>query len=351
VSSRISTALVAVGAAALCAASTASAATINGAGATFAAPLWQTLGSDFGKSTGNTVNYQSVGSGAGKAQLIAKTINYAGSDNILNPSEQERATASAGPQQHLPVALGAIAMVYKVPGLKSHLKLDGPTIARIFLGQVRKWNDAAIAKQNKGVKLPDAAIQTVHRSDSSGTTFGFTEFLGGWSGAWVQGPGINQAPKWPGGIGGRGNEGVAAGVAQTPNSIGYVELAYAIQNKFKVAAVKNRAGNYIVPSLKSSSAAGVGIKVPPSLRVNVVNSSNRDAYPITSQTFGVVYKDLCKGGSTPEQAKTVVEFLNYVAGKTGQVSVEKLSYAPLPGGLQKKVLAAIGTLTCNGSKP
>jgi phosphate transport system substrate-binding protein len=325
--------------------SSAASATLNGAGSTFAAPIYQQIASDL-KGDGITENYQSVGSGAGVSQFTAGTTDFAGSDPALK--DDEVAALKKGPPIEAPFALGAITMSYNLPDIKSGLKLDGKTIADIYLGKVKKWNDPEIAQQNSGVNLPSTNITVVHRSDSSGTTKGFTDFLSRYSPEWKSGPGVDKDIKWPTGTGGKGNEGVAAAVKQTEGAIGYVEQAYALQNGFTFADVKNKAGQYIAPTLESTSAAGDGIQVPTDLRINVIDSPNPKAYPITSQTFAITYDDPCKAGMSKDKAAGLKKYLSYLVGD-GQATIEKLSYAKIPAPLQSKVQTAIDGMKCDGS--
>lgn len=320
-------------------------ATLNGAGSTFAAPIYQQVSSDL-KGDGITENYQSVGSGAGVSQFTAGTVDFAGSDPALK--DEEISALKKGQPIEVPFALGAITVSYNLPDVKSGLKLDGKTIADIYLGKIKKWNDPAIAQQNPGVKLPSTNITVVHRSDSSGTTKGFTDFLSRYSDEWKNGPGVDKDIKWPTGTGGKGNEGVAAAVKQTEGAIGYVEQAYALQNKFTFADVKNKSGKYVAPELESTSAAGEGIDIPSDLRINVIDSPNPAAYPITSQTFAITYQDPCKAGMSADKAAGLQKFLNYLIG-SGQTTIEKLSYAKIPSTLQQKVKAAVGGMQCNGA--
>src|SRR3954469_11179733 len=224
-------------------------ATLNGSGSTFAAPIYQQLGSEL-KAKGLTINYQPVGSGQGISDLTNKSTVFAGSDPPMKDEEVAAAKKNGAPV-HVPTAFGAITVSYNLSGVKSGLKLDGPTTADIFLGKIKKWNDPEIAKQNPGVSLPSSAITVVHRSDESGTTKGFTGFLQNSSPEWKSKVGSDKTVKWPTGTGAKGNDGVAAAVKQTPGAIGYVEQAYALQNNFTFASVKNEAGKYIAPTLQS----------------------------------------------------------------------------------------------------
>jgi phosphate transport system substrate-binding protein len=324
-------------------------ATINGAGSTLAAPIYQQWGSTL-KSQGLTVNFNPVGSGAGIASLQTATVNFAGSDPALKPTDLK---AMKGPVVQFPVAFGAITASYNLPGVKSGLKLDGPTLANIFLGKIKTWSDPAIAKLNPGLKLPSTNITVVHRSDSSGTTAGFTTFLEDYSPAWKSQVGSDKEVKWPTGTGAAKNAGVAAAVKQTQGAIGYVEQAYALENGFTYASVKNAAGNYETPTIANTSAAAVGIKIPPDLGISTINSTGKDAYPIVSQTFLDTYKDPCKSGKASSAiAGGLKKFLTFAIGD-GQQTLgsggNKLPYAPLPAGLVAKDKTELATLTCNGS--
>jgi phosphate transport system substrate-binding protein len=321
-------------------------ATLNGSGSTFAAPIYQQLGSEL-KSKGLTINYQAVGSGQGISDLTNKSTLFAGSDPPMKPEEIAAAKKNGTPV-HVPTAFGAITVSYNLSGVKSGLKLDGPTISDIFLGKVKKWNDPEIANQNPGVNLPSSTITVVHRSDESGTTKGFTGFLSDSSPEWKSKVGSDKTVKWPTGTGAKGNDGVAAAIKQTPGAVGYVEQAYALQNNFTYAYVKNSSGKYVDPTLQSVTAAGQGISVPTDLRFTLGTSKDASAYPISSQTFIVVYKDPCKAGASKSQAQGLVSFLDYVLGP-GQSTIKKLSYAPLPSAIDTKAKDAVKSLTCDGS--
>jgi phosphate transport system substrate-binding protein len=324
-------------------------ATLNGAGSTLAAPIYQQWGSTL-KSQGLTVNFNPVGSGAGIASLQTATVNFAGSDPSLKPTDKK---AMKGPVLQFPVAFGAITVSYNLPGIKTGLKLDGPTIANIFLGTIKTWSDPAIAKLNPGMKLPSSNITVVHRSDSSGTTAGFTTFLADDSPVWSKQVGSDKTVKWPVGTGAAKNAGVAAAVKQTQGSIGYVEQAYALENGFTYAAVKNSAGNYEVPSIANTSAAAVGLKVPADLGISTINAPGTAAYPIVSQTFLDAYQDACKDDKASSSvAKGLKTWLTYAVGP-GQQTLgsggNKLPYAPLPANLAAKDKAQLSKLACNGS--
>jgi phosphate transport system substrate-binding protein len=302
------------------------------------------------KSQGLTINYNPVGSGAGQAQLQAATVTFAGSDPAFKPEDTSKFKGTA---LQFPVAFGAITVSYNLSGVKSGLKLDGPTLANIFQGKIKTWNDPAIKSLNPGLSLPSSSITVVHRSDSSGTTAGFTKFLSAVSPEWSSAVGSDKTVKWPTGTGAKGNSGVAAAVKQTQGSIGYVEQAYALENGFTYAAIKNSSGKFVEPTIANTSAAAVGIKVPADLGISTINSSGADAYPIVSQTFLEAYKDPCKdGGSSSSVASGLKKFLTYAFGdgqKTLGASSNQLPYAPLPSDLVQKDNAQLATMTCNGS--
>jgi phosphate transport system substrate-binding protein len=327
--------------------SSASGGTLNGAGATFPQPVYQEWASRFQKTTGTTVNYQGIGSGGGIAQFTAGTVDFGASDAAMTDDE-EAAAKKKGDPVHIPTVMGAVTVSYNLSGVKSGLKLDGPTIANIFLGKVTKWDDPSIKSQNPGVTLPSSSIGICHRSDDSGTTKNFTQFLADYSPQWANGPGVDKSVKWPSGTGAKGNDGVAACIKQTQNSIGYVEQAYALANNFTFASVKNKAGKYIAPTLPSTSAAGVGLTIPDDLRISTIDAPGDGAYPITALTFLLVYQDVCKAGLKADQAKRLKAWLDYAEGP-GQNVAGELQYAKLPGDLHSRAEAKVNGLTCNGS--
>jgi phosphate transport system substrate-binding protein len=326
-------------------ASSSASGTVNGAGSTFAAPVYQQWGSTL-KDKGVTLNYQPVGSGAGVAALGAGTADFAGSDPALAP--EDRTALKKGDAVQIPMFFGAITVAYNVNGLDKGLKLDGPTVADIFLGKITSWNDPAIAKLNPGTQLPGTKITVVHRSDESGTTKGFTTFLSAYSSEWKSKVGADKTVKWPTGTGGKGNDCVAAAIKQTDGAVGYVEQAYALQNNFATADVKNKAGRFVAPTLASTSAAGQGLTIPSDLGISTIDAPNASAYPIASQTFIDVYKDVCKAGMKQSDAKALGAFLDYGLGE-GQSSLSQLFYAKLPAPLLAKAKAAAKQVTCNGS--
>ena len=323
--------------------------TINGAGSTLAAPIYTQWGSTL-KGQGLTVNFNPVGSGAGITSLAAATVNFAGSDPALKSSDTAK---MKGPVLQFPVAAGAITVSYNLSGIKSGIKLDGPVVSKIFQGTIKTWNDAAIKALNPGMSLPSTSITVVHRSDSSGTTAGFTKWLSDVDPSWKSSVGSGKDVKWPTGTGAKGNSGVAAVVKQTQGAVGYVEQAYAVVNGFTYAAIKNSSGSYVQPTIPNTSAAFLGIHVPPDLGISTVNSPNPGAYPIVSQTFLDAYKDPCKdGGANSGTAAALKKFLTYAFGPGQQTlgaGSNQLPYAPLPSALADKDNTQLATMVCNGS--
>lgn len=323
-------------------------ATLNGAGSTLAAPIYQQWGSTL-KSQGLTINFNPVGSGAGIADLQSATVQFAGSDPALKSTDTAK---MKGATLQFPVAFGGITASYNLPSVKSGLKLDGATLANIFLGKIKSWNDPAIKALNPGMSLPSTAITVVHRSDSSGTTKGFTTFLADYSPTWNSSVGADKDVKWPTGTGAAKNAGVAAAIKQTPGAIGYVEQAYALENGFTYAAIKNSKGQFISPTIANTSLAAQGIAVPKDLGISTINSPASGAYPIVSQTFLDVYADPCKSGrASAAIAGGLKKFLSYAFG-AGQQTLgsggSKLPYAPLPSSLAAKDTAQLSQLMCNG---
>jgi phosphate transport system substrate-binding protein len=309
---------------------------IKGAGATFPNLIYQKWSSEYSKLESSVqINYSSVGSGAGQAQITAQTVDFGASDG---PMSDENLAKTPGKILHIPTVAGADVATYNLPGNPA-LKLDGPTLADIFLGKITKWNDAKISNQNPGVKLPDTDLQVVHRSDSSGTTYIWVDYLSSVSKEWETKVGRGTAVNWPAGLGAKGNEGVTGLVKQTPGAIGYVELIYAKQNKLPYAAVKNTHGEYVAASMESVGKALGTANIPEDFRFSMVNPPGEGAYPIAGTTWLLVYeqqKDAAKG-------KKLVEFLNWALTK-GQAFAPALDYAPLPEELQKRVLERIKTI-------
>jgi phosphate transport system substrate-binding protein len=314
---------------------------LNGAGATFPAPLYLEWIGAFQKiQTGVKINYQGVGSGAGIQQFTAQTVDFGASDAFMKPEEITAAEAARTGAKvlQIPTVFGSITLAYNLPGV-TKLQLDPDTLAGIFLGTIKTWNDAKIAAINPGVTLPGTAIKTVYRSDSSGTTNGFTTYLTAVSAAWKAGPGAGKTVKWPVGSGGQGNDGVAAVVKQTEGAIGYVELSYALTNNMTVAAIKNQSGAFIVPSLESTSAAADGIQIPADLNLKVSNSANPAAYPIVSATYILAYDKMPDAAKAAALKAFVTWSLN-----DGTSIAQQLGYAPLPSALKDAALAKVNAI-------
>jgi phosphate transport system substrate-binding protein len=321
--------------------------TINGAGATFPQPVYSEWAANFKQAQGTTVNYQAIGSGGGIAQFTAGTVDFGASDSAMK-DEEIAAAKSKGVPVHVPTVLGAVTVSYNVQGVDAGLKLDGATVADLFLGKIKKWNDAAITKLNSGANLPGTDVTVCHRSDESGTTKNFTQFLADYSPAWTKGPGVDKSVKWPTGTGAKGNDGVAGCVKQTDGAVGYVEQAYALQNNFTTAAVKNKTGAFVAPTLDATSAAGQAAKPPADLRFSTIDAPGAGTYPIAAVTFLLVYQDMCKAGLSKTQAGLVKDWLNYAEGD-GQAVAPKLEYAPLPAAIKAQAQAKVDGLQCNGA--
>jgi phosphate transport system substrate-binding protein len=306
---------------------------INGAGATFPAPVYQKWFDEYAKVDPSVrINYQAIGSGAGVQQIIAETVDFGASDDPVNDT-----TLATAPRAlwHFPTVAGAVVISYNLPGNPS-IKLDGPTLAQIYLGTITKWNDPAIAGQNPGTTLPDKDILVVYRTDGSGTTAIFTGYLSLVSPDWKAKVGKGKSVKWPTGLGGKGNPGVTGQVKQSPGAIGYIELAYAKENNLPVADLKNAAGNYVTPSIDSVTAALSTAKVPDDFRFSMLNAPGDQAYPISSATWLLVYqqqKDADKGAK-------LVQFLKW-AYTSGEKLAPSLDYAPLPDSLVQRALARV----------
>jgi len=320
---------------------TTSGADLTGAGATFPYPLYSKWFDAYATKSGVKINYQSIGSGGGIRQLSEQTVDFGASDAPM--SDAEIAKAKGGPVAHIPTALGAVTMVYNLPGVTSPLKLTGDVIAGIFQGQITKWNDPRIAALNSGVKLPATDILVVHRSDGSGTSYVFTDYLASVSPAWATKPGKGKEVQWPVGLGAKGNEGVAGQVKQTPGAIGYVELAYATQNKMAMAWVKNANGEFVSPSIASvtAAAAGAAAKLPATTdyRVSIVNAPGAGVYPISSFTWIIAYTKQ----ADPAKGKKLTDFLRWALNE-GQGMESALDYAPLPESMRTALLTRVDSI-------
>jgi phosphate transport system substrate-binding protein len=316
---------------------------LTGAGSTFAAPIYQLWTQSFlQQQPGAQINYQPIGSGGGIEQFTAKTVDFGATDVPLQTDE-----AAALPSQNyiqFPTCLGAVVLAYHVQGLKSGLKMDGTTIANIFLGKITSWNDEAITAQNPGVNLPNEPIQVFHRSDESGTTAVWTKWLSDESPEWASSVGSDKAVQWPVGSGGNGNDGVAAGVSQTEGGVGYLSYDFAVTAKLGVADIKSPNGDYVAPSIDSISAAGGGLKFPIHPDTNILNSNTKGAYPIASTTYVLIYDDQTDAA----KAQTLVDFWTW-ALTTGQSQTKQIYYAPLPAKFAKSALDELKKITVNGT--
>jgi phosphate transport system substrate-binding protein len=312
---------------------------INGAGATFPYPIYSKWFAEYNKLHSNVqINYQSVGSGAGIQQVIKQTVFFGATDGPMTPEQMQSAP---GKVLHFPTVLGAVVPVYNIPNVKDELKFSGPLLADIFLGKVTKWNDPQITKLNPGVNLPGTDITVAHRADGSGTTYIWVDYLAKVSPEWKTRVGVNTSVKWPTGVGGRGNEGVAGVVSQMPGSIGYVELIYALQTKTSYGTVQNMAGEFVKASVQSVTAAAAAAagQMPPDFRVSITNAPGKGVYPVSSFTWLLFYED----ARDKAQAKTMVEFMKW-ALTDGQKFAPDLGYAPLPEGVVKLEMAALARI-------
>ncbi len=312
---------------------------IDGAGATFPYPIYSKWFSEYNKLHPTVqINYQSIGSGGGIRQLTNQTVFFGASDG---PMSNDQLAAAPGKVMHFPTVLGGVVPVYNIPGVTAELKFSGPLLADIYLGKITKWNDKAIAAENPGVSLPATDIAVVHRSDGSGTTYIFVDYLSKVSPEWSKKVGVATSVNWPVGVGGKGNEGVAGLVTQTPGAIGYVELIYAIQNKISYGSVKNHDGVYLRASLDSVTAAAAGAEgaMPPDFRVSITNAPGKDAYPISSFTWLLLYQN----PKDKERSKLMIDFVKW-ALSDGQKYCADLGYAPLPSSVVTMEMAALGKI-------
>ena len=316
---------------------------LQGAGATFPNPLYQKWISEYGKANPTIkIDYQSIGSGGGIKQIKEQTVDFGASDA---PMKDDDLKSAPGTLLHIPTVLGAVVITYNLPEVTKPLRLTPEVIADIYLGKIKKWDDARIKADNADAKLPATEIVVVHRSDGSGTSAVFTDYLSKVSPEWKDKVGSGTSPNWPIGLGGKGNEGVTGQVKQTPNTIGYVELAYATTNKLPVALIKNSAGEYVEPTLDNVTAAAAETvnAMPEDLRVSITNAAGKTAYPISSYTYLLVYqdqKDAAKG-------KALVDYLWWGLHQGGQYAKD-LQYAPLPDAIVKKAEAKINSITSGG---
>jgi phosphate ABC transporter, phosphate-binding protein len=321
---------------------------LNGAGATFPAVIYSKWFDEYKNATGVQFNYQAIGSGGGIKQVTEGTVDFGATDGPMNDTQLSEAKSKQGTQiLHIPTVMGAVVISYNIPGVGKGLNLDGNTLANIYLGKVTKWNDEAIKKLNPKLNLPGKAIVVAHRSDGSGTSFIFTDYLSKVSSDWSSKVGKGTSVNWPVGLGGKGNDGVAGLVKQTEGSIGYVELAYAVKNNIPYANMKNKAGKFIEASFNSVSAAAESAakNFPEDLRVSITDAAGKDAYPISGFTWLLVYQNM----KDQAKAKAFVKFLHWSMGK-GQSFATGLYYAPLPKAVVKLCEKKIATITANGQK-
>jgi phosphate transport system substrate-binding protein len=316
---------------------------LQGAGATFPNPLYQKWLSEYGKLHPNVrIDYQSIGSGGGIKQIQTQTVDFGASDAPMTDAELK---ASPAELVHIPTVLGAVVVTYNVTSITEPLHLSPEVVADIFLGKITKWNDPRIKQDNSAANLPATDITTVHRSDGSGTTFVFTDYLSKVSSEWKEKVGTDKSPKWPVGQGGKGNEGVTGQIKNQPNTIGYVELAYAVQNKLPVALIKNAGGKFVEPSIDAvtAAAASASAQTPDDLRVSITNAAGDNAYPISSYTYILAYKDQ----KNAEKGKALVDFL-WWGIHDGEKFAKELQYAPLPAEIVKRAEAKINSITAGG---
>src|SRR5271170_372097 len=319
---------------------------LSGAGSTFVAPVMSVWTKDYSQSDGVQVAYQPIGSGGGVQQIIAGTVDFGASDTPMKDSEQT--ATKFGPIMHIPLTLGAVVPTYNVKGVQTGLKFDGDTLGKIFAGKITKWNDPALVALNPGANLPDQPIAVAHRSDGSGTTAVWTDFLTKESPTWVQTLGgsdrsFGKDIAWPVGIGGKGNEGVSGVINQTDGSIGYVELAYVLAQNLNYGVVKNKTGNFIQPCVATITAGTQGIAYPPDLRVSLTDGPDPHAYPITGTTYALVYQNQTDAA----KAKALVNFFSWTLS-AGQDDAASVNYAPLGKDLQGLTVGMIQKITLNG---
>ena len=309
--------------------------TLNGAGATFPYPIYSKWFSEYHKLHPDVeINYQSIGSGGGIRQVLAGTVDFGATDGPMTDEQLQQAKVKIF---HIPTVLGADVPAYNIPGVSGELKFTPDVLAGIFLGKITSWNDPALMKINPGVNLPNQPIVVVHRSDGSGTTYIWTDYLSKVSSEWKNGPGKGTSVKWPVGLGGKGNEGVAGMIRQMQGAIGYIELIYAIQNNISYGPVKNAAGDFVKASLDSVTAAAASVKnMPADFRVSITNAPGKDAYPISSFTWLLIPEK----SKDPNKGKILVDFLNWMLD-SGEKMAPALSYAPLPDNGASKVRETI----------
>ncbi|HEY9165140.1 MAG TPA: phosphate ABC transporter substrate-binding protein PstS [Candidatus Kryptonia bacterium] len=321
---------------------------VNGAGSTFVYPLFSKWSEEYHKMKPDIqINYQSIGSGGGIQQLIAGTVNIGASDAPLTDQQTATAEKAHGPVLHIPETMGGVVMMYNIPGVNQTLKFDGPTIADIYLGKIKSWDDQRLKDLNPGVNFPSTPIIPVHRADGSGTTYIFADYLSKISSDWKNQVGVSTSLNWPVGLGAKGSEGVAGQVERTPGAIGYADLIYALQNNISYGDVKNAAGVYIHPSLDgvTAAAAAAAKSFPKDLRFSITDAPGKASYPISSATWLLVFENQTDYAS----GKASVEFIHWVI-TNGQKYCADLDYAPIPKQLEKLDLVKLSLIRYNGKK-
>lgn len=318
--------------------------TLQGAGASFPAPLYQKWVSEYGKQNPDVrIDYQSIGSGGGIKQLKEETVDFGASDAPMKDEDMASAPAEI---LHIPTVLGAVVLIYNLQGVNQRLRFTPELIADIYLGKIKLWNDARIVAENPGAALPATDIIAVYRSDGSGTSAVFTDYLSKVSAEWKEKVGTGTSPNWPTGLGAKGNEGLTGQVKNTPNTFGYTELAYAVQNNLPVAEIKNAAGNYVSPTIEAVTAAAAASAgtTPDDLRVSITNAAGPDVYPISSYTYILVYKNQ----KDAREGKALVDFLWWGIHE-GENYAKDLQYAPLPDDIVKRAETKISSITAGGT--
>jgi phosphate transport system substrate-binding protein len=320
---------------------------LNGAGATFPEPIYHKWFDEYAGKAGVKINYQAIGSGGGIKQLQEQTVDFGASDAPMSDAEMQ--AAKGGPVMHFPTVIGAVAIAYNLPGVTQPIKLTGPVVADMFLGKITKWSDSRIAALNSGVKLPPTDILIAHRSDGSGTTYIFSDYLSTVSPAWKAGPGKGKDLQWPVGLGGKGNDGVSGVVKQTAGGVGYVELAYAKQNNIPTALLQNAAGQFVGPSVEGATAAAQGavtsLGTNTDYRISIVNAPGAQAYPIASFTWLLVYKTMPDAA----KAKKLADYLKWMYS-TGESEASTLFYAPLPQSLVSQLTTRVDSVAAGTAK-
>lgn len=317
--------------------------TVTAAGATFPMPYYNLAFRKYGEKTGVEFNYGGIGSGGGIRSLADKVVDFGATDAFLSDNDLSEFEDEV---VHIPTCLGSVVLAYNLDNVDS-LYLTPPVLEGIFLGNIKRWNDEALKAINPGKDLPDLDITVVYRSDGSGTTYIFSDYMSKVSKAWAEKVGTGKSLNWPTGIGAKGNPGVAGTISQTAGSIGYIGSEYAFAQKINYAKVQNSSGNFIAPTVKSVSAAA-NIEIPADTKIMVTNSSDPSAYPISGFTWIILYREQSYAGRTKEQASAVVDFLSWLTGQEGQAVAEIVNYAPLPGNVSNTASQILGTITFDG---